>query len=38
LVPFLDYKAGFGRLTRFFTGLGIFVVGFIVMMSWLALR
>jgi len=38
LVPFLDYKAGFGRLTRFFTGLGIFVVGFIVMMSVLALR
>ncbi|HVA01436.1 MAG TPA: cytochrome bc complex cytochrome b subunit [Terriglobia bacterium] len=38
LVPFLDYKAGFGRLTRFFTGLGIFVIGFIVMMSWLAVR
>jgi quinol-cytochrome oxidoreductase complex cytochrome b subunit len=37
LVPFLDYKNGFGRVTRFFTGLGIFVVGFIVMMSVLAL-
>jgi cytochrome b6 len=37
LVPFLDYKAGFGRVTRFFTGLGIFALGFIVVMSALAL-
>jgi cytochrome b6 len=38
LVPFLDYRAGFGRVTRFFTGLGIFALGFIVAMSALALR
>jgi cytochrome b6 len=38
LVPFIDYKAGFGRVSRFFTGLGIFVLGYIVMMSVLALR
>jgi cytochrome b6 len=38
VVPFLDYRAGFGRITRFFTGLGIFVLGFIVVMSALALR
>lgn len=38
LVPFLDYRAGFGRATRFFTGLGIFALGFIVTMSLLALR
>ncbi|MBI1940334.1 MAG: cytochrome bc complex cytochrome b subunit, partial [Acidobacteria bacterium] len=38
LVPFIDYRAGFGRVTRFFTGLGIFVLGFIVVMSALALR
>jgi len=37
-VPFLDYKAGFGRVTRFFTGLGIFGLGYIVVMSALALR
>lgn len=37
-VPFVDYKAGFGRVTRFFTGLGIFALGFIVVMSVLALR
>jgi cytochrome b6 len=37
-VPFLDYRAGFGRVTRFFTGLGIFALGFIVVMSALALR
>ncbi len=37
LVPFLDYKNGFGRLTRFFTGLGIFALGFIVVMSALAI-
>jgi quinol-cytochrome oxidoreductase complex cytochrome b subunit len=38
LVPFLDYRAEFGRMTRFFTGLGIFALGFIVTMSLLALR
>jgi quinol-cytochrome oxidoreductase complex cytochrome b subunit len=38
VVPFLDYRAGFGRVTRFFTGLGIFALGFIVVMSALALR
>jgi cytochrome b6 len=38
VVPFLDYKAGFGRVTRFFTGLGIFVLGYMVVMSALALR
>jgi cytochrome b6 len=38
LVPFLDRRIGFGRLTRFFTGLGIFVIGFIVVLSALALR
>ncbi len=38
LVPFLDYKVGFGRVTRFFTGLGIFALAFIVVMSALALR
>jgi cytochrome b6 len=37
VVPFLDYRAGFGRVTRFFTGLGIFALGFIVAMSFLAL-
>jgi cytochrome b6 len=37
-VPFLDYKAGFGRVTRFFTGLGIFALGYVVVMSALALR
>ena len=38
LVPFLDRRIGFGRVTRFFTGLGIFVIGFIVVLSALALR
>lgn len=38
LAPFLDYKAGFGRLTRFFTGLGAFALGYIILMSLLALR
>ena len=38
VVPFLDYRAGFGRVTRFFTGLGVFALGFIVVMSALALR
>ena len=37
-VPFIDYKAGFGRVTRFLTGLGIFVLGYIVLLSTLALR
>ena len=38
IVPFLDYRAGFGRVTRFFTGLGIFVIVFMGVMSLLALR
>jgi len=38
LVPFLDRKAGFGRVTRFFTGLGVFAIGYLVVMSLLALR
>jgi cytochrome b6 len=38
IVPFLDYRAGFGRVTRFFTGLGIFVLVFMGVMSLLALR
>jgi cytochrome b6 len=38
IVPFLDYKAGgFGRVTRFFTGLGIFALGYIIVFSVLAL-
>ncbi len=37
LVPFLDYKKGFGRVTRFFTGLGIFALGYIIVMSALAI-
>ena len=37
-VPFLDYKAGFSRVTRFFTGLGVFAIGYILAMSALALR
>jgi hypothetical protein len=38
LVPFSDYQAGLGRLSRFFTGLGVFVLGYIVVLSALALR
>jgi len=38
VVPFIDYQAGFGRLSRFFTGLGVFVLGYIVALSALALR
>jgi hypothetical protein len=38
LVPFLDHRAGFGRVTRLFTGLGIFVLGYMVVLSALALR
>jgi cytochrome b6 len=38
IIPFLDYKAGgFGRRTRFFTGLGIFALGYIIVMSLLAI-
>jgi len=37
-VPFLDCKVGFGRVTRFFTGLGIFALGYVAVMSALALR
>jgi cytochrome b6 len=36
-VPFIDRRAGLGRISRFFTGFGIFALGFIVMMSVLAL-
>jgi cytochrome b6 len=35
-VPFIDRKAGFGRVTRFFTGLGVFALGYITLMSALA--
>ncbi len=38
IVPFLDYRAGFSRVTRFFTGLGVFAIGFMAMMTWLALQ
>jgi cytochrome b6 len=37
-IPFLDYRAGFGRVTRFFTGLGVFAIGFILVMTWLAVK
>ena len=37
-VPFLDRKIGFGRVTRFFTGLGVFALIYMVVLSWLALR
>jgi quinol-cytochrome oxidoreductase complex cytochrome b subunit len=37
IIPFLDYKAGFGRVTRFFTGLGIFALGYIIVLSCLAI-
>ena len=37
VVPFLDYKAGFGRVTRFFTGLGIFALGYMIVLSCLAI-
>jgi quinol-cytochrome oxidoreductase complex cytochrome b subunit len=37
-VPFLDRHVGFGRVTRFFTGLGIFAIGYMMVFSWLALR
>jgi cytochrome b6 len=38
LVPFLDRRAGIGRLSRFFTGLGVFALGYIIVLSALALR
>ena len=38
LVPFLDRRAGVGRVSRFFTGLGIFALGYIIVLSALALR
>jgi cytochrome b6 len=37
-VPFLDRHVGFGRTTRFFTGFGVFALGYIVALSALALR
>jgi quinol-cytochrome oxidoreductase complex cytochrome b subunit len=37
-IPFLDRHVGFGRTTRFFTGLGVFVIGYMLVLSWLALR
>ena len=37
-IPFLDRHIGFGRTTRLFTGAGIFVIGYMMVFSWLALR
>jgi quinol-cytochrome oxidoreductase complex cytochrome b subunit len=37
-VPFLDRQAGFGRVSRFFSGLGIFALGYMVVLSALALK
>jgi cytochrome b6 len=37
-VPFLDRRIGFGRVTRFFTGLGVFALGYMIVLSLLALR
>jgi len=37
-VPFLDRHMGFGRVTRFFTGLGVFALGYMIVLSLLALR
>ena len=37
-VPFLDRRSGSGRVTRFFTGLGVFALGYMIVLSWLALR
>jgi cytochrome b6 len=37
-VPFLDRRPGFGRLTRFFTDLGVFALGYMIVLSLLALR
>ncbi|MGD1154929.1 MAG: cytochrome bc complex cytochrome b subunit [Terriglobia bacterium] len=36
--PFLDRRIGFGRVTRFFTGLGVFALGYMIVLSLLALR
>jgi cytochrome b6 len=38
VVPFLDRDAGSGRVSRFFTGLGVFALAYIVVMSVLGLR
>ena len=37
-IPFIDCKVGFGRASRFFSGVGVFVIGYIIVMSLLALR
>ena len=37
-VPFLDRRVGFGRVTRFFTGMGVFALGYMIVLSLLALR
>jgi len=37
-IPFIDRQVGFSRITRIFTGLGIFALGFIIMMSALVFR
>ncbi|HET7213848.1 MAG TPA: cytochrome bc complex cytochrome b subunit [Terriglobia bacterium] len=37
IIPFLDCKVGFSRVTRFFTGLGVFALGFIIVLSCLAI-
>jgi cytochrome b6 len=37
-VPFLDRRIGFGRVTRLFTGLGVFALGYMIVLSLLALR
>jgi quinol-cytochrome oxidoreductase complex cytochrome b subunit len=37
IIPFLDRKMQFGRVTRFFTGLGVFALGYIVVLSCLAI-
>jgi cytochrome b6 len=37
-VPFLDRRAGSGRVSRFFTGLGVFALGYMIVLSLLALR
>jgi len=37
-VPFLDRRSGSGRVTLFFSGLGVFALGYMIVLSWLALR
>lgn len=37
VIPFLDQKMRFGRVTRFFTGLGVFALGYIIVLSCLAI-